>query len=55
MAHEAAFEPTCDKPSTRSPRRPTVLLAGALSDLLETAPPRLVGRLASTSRFADRP
>jgi hypothetical protein len=34
----------------------TVLLTGALSDLLETASPRLIGRLASTTtRFADRP
>jgi hypothetical protein len=33
----------------------TVLLASALADLLETASPRLIGRLASTTRFADRP
>jgi hypothetical protein len=33
----------------------TVLLTSALSDLLETASPRLVGRLVATTRFTDRP
>jgi hypothetical protein len=31
-----------------------LLLGGALSELLETAPPRLIGRLAARPRFADR-
>ena len=53
--HEAAFDADLRRAVYEITEATTILLTAALSDLLETAPPRLVGRLASTSRFADRP
>lgn len=53
--HEAAFDADLRRAVDEITESTTMLLAAALSDLLETAPPRLVVRLASTSRFADRP
>ena len=53
--HEAAFDADLRRAVDEITESTTILLTAALSDLLETAPPRLVGRLASTSRFADRP
>ena len=52
---EAGFEADLRQAVDEITEATTVLLAGALSDLLENAPPRLVGRLAATPRFADRP
>jgi hypothetical protein len=53
--HEAVFDADLRRAVDEITQATTVLLTDALSDLLATAPPRLIGRLASTPRFADRP
>ncbi|HEV8403456.1 MAG TPA: hypothetical protein VGQ31_10525 [Candidatus Limnocylindrales bacterium] len=52
---EAVFDTDLQRAVDEITEATTILLTEALSDLLETAPPRLIGRLASTTRFADRP
>jgi hypothetical protein len=52
---EAEFDADLRRAVDEITEATTVMLTSALADLLETAPPRLVGRLATTPRFVDRP